>query len=186
MSEAFNINKWYEDCDRYEKNRRGMNLNASVTIINNSTINIHILSMDAKYEAYREQVKALMTSVAHGAIQVMCDVFHCKYAEEADTEEESKRNFKAVSENMEKYLNLLFSEGKEKYLSIIMAHALFIQASYQLAHMEYSEDGWQLANGYHWTSRGWEKDDRRYTDYMFEICRTMIPTGSNVSKKEVA
>lgn len=186
MSEALNINKWYEDCNRFEKNKKGMNLNASVSITNNSTISVHILSIDAKYDAYREQVKTLMTSVAHGAINVMCDVFHCKYAEEADVQIESKRNFKAVSENMEKYLNLLFSEGKEKFLNVIMAHALFIQASYQLSHMEYSKDGWKLANGYHWTNHGWEKGDKRYTDYMFEICRTVIPTGSNVSKKEVA
>lgn len=167
----FDFDKWYKTCETFRKNKEGMNMAAEVEVRDGQLI-VRILSIDKKYEGFRNKMKSLILEVCQGAVMVMSSIFCGSYAFPEDLEAERKINSDYNFESLNKNINTLIAYGADRFLESIHAQEQMLGSTYLMKHLSFDGKDWKLSSGDVWNGYAFQKPDGTiYTDYFCEVMK---------------
>lgn len=162
----FDVRKWEENCDFYQRNAIGMKAVVKVKVCD-GRLTESVETIDPKYEGYKKELLDVVSIIIKGAMCIMHQAFYPKYVSDEDFETEKQKTDAVFSNNAEALLNTLLAAGREQFIADLYSISSLCDITYQLSHIRYNAGSWTRLNGDSWEGGIWHTNKgEAYSDLL--------------------
>lgn len=131
----FDMDVWKANCKKFKNNREGLGFETKFSVEDGHMI----ISFENVDEKYVPALKQLAFACAHGAIACMSRMIAPTYALDKDVKEEAEICSKAIQENAEELMKILFNSDAETFILHLLTLNSILSTRYELKNVKLSD-----------------------------------------------
>lgn len=149
------IEKWEDNCQVFERNKKGMGFSAHC-VEDNGFLKICISDLKPEYERFRVKLQKLIRSNTEGAIWLLSGLMNPTYTySQVDYDKQLQVVKDHIKKHQQDYINAMLTSMDDFY-NTVDSHASILRMRYMLSVVSFVDGNWQLPDHSVWTGEGWK------------------------------